>query len=162
MLYSCIRTCSAVSAVCKSVLSGSFTSSTESAAISSAWGCCVVGEDQEGIKPKINMLHKNGIGGILDYAAEDDMDDDEGVGSRSGPNEKVVARTFDYGSEAICDGHMKTFMKSIEAAGDAPGRGFAAIKVCMLCCIAVWDTWSHVCFAISVVVDFVVELICGC
>ena len=98
--------------------------------------CCalLLGEDQEGIKPKINMLHQNGIGGILDYAAEDDMDDDEGAGGssgarESGPREKVVARIFDYGSEATCDGHMETFMKSIEAAGDAPGRGFAAIKV---------------------------------
>lgn len=87
------------------------------------------GEDQEGIKPKIKMLHKNGIGGILDYAAEDDMDADEGPASRTGPHEKVVARTFDYGSEEVCDGHMRVFMKSIEAAADAPGRGFAAIKV---------------------------------
>lgn len=75
------------------------------------------------------MLHKNGIGGILDYAAEDDMDADEGPASRTGPHEKVVARTFDYGSEEVCDGHMRVFMKSIEAAADAPGRGFAAIKV---------------------------------
>ena len=80
------------------------------------------------------MLHQNGIGGILDYAAEDDMPDEEGAGGssaarESGPRDQVVARTFDYGSEAICDGHMETFMKSIEAAGDAPGRGFAAIKV---------------------------------
>ncbi|KAL3130948.1 hypothetical protein ABBQ38_000271 [Trebouxia sp. C0009 RCD-2024] len=101
------------------------------------FGHFCAGEDQAGIKPKINMLHQNGIGGILDYAAEDDMDDDEGAGGssgarESGPKEKVVARTFDYGSEAICDGHMETFMKSIEAAGDAPGRGFAAIKITAL------------------------------
>ena len=95
------------------------------------WLCKLAGEDQEGIKPKIQMLHRNGIGGILDYAAEDDMPEEEGPSSRAGPNEKVVARTFDYGSEAICDGHMKTFMKSIEAAAEAPGRGFAAIKVTM-------------------------------
>lgn len=80
------------------------------------------------------MLHQNGIGGILDYAAEDDMPDDEGPGGsssarESGPGDQVVARTFDYGSEKICDGHMETFMKSIEAAAEAPGRGFAAIKV---------------------------------
>lgn len=87
------------------------------------------GEDQEGIKPKIKMLHNNGIGGILDYAAEDDMDADEGQASRSAPHGKVVARTFDYGSEEVCDGHMRVFMKSIEAAAEAPGRGFAAIKV---------------------------------
>ena len=84
------------------------------------------------------MLHRNGIGGILDYAAEDDMPDDDGPASKSGPNEKVVARTHDYASEEVCDGHMKTFMKSIEAAAEAPGRGFAAIKVYMLLsCISV-------------------------
>lgn len=96
------------------------------------FGHFCAGEDQEGIKPKIKMLHKNGIGGILDYAAEDDMDADEGPASRTGPHEKVVARTFDYGSEEVCDGHMRVFMKSIEAAADAPGRGFAAIKITAL------------------------------
>lgn len=75
------------------------------------------------------MLHNNGIGGILDYAAEDDMDADKGEDKRSEPHGKVVARTFDYGSEEVCDGHMRVFMKSIEAAAEAPGRGFAAIKV---------------------------------
>lgn len=96
------------------------------------FGHFCAGEDQEGIKPKINMLHRNGIGGILDYAAEDDMGDDEGPASRADPHGKVVARTFDYGSEEICDGHMRVFMKSIEAAADAPGRGFAAIKITAL------------------------------
>lgn len=91
------------------------------------------GEDQEGIKPKIKMLHNNGIGGILDYAAEDDMDNDDGQAARSQPHGKVVARTFDYGSEEVCDGHMRVFMKSIEAAAEAPGRGFAAIKVATQC-----------------------------
>ena len=104
------------------------------------------GEDQEGIKPKIQMLHRNGIGGILDYAAEDDMPDEEGPSSRAGPNEKVVARTFDYGSEEVCDGHMKTFMKSIEAAAEAPGRGFAAIKVMLPGLLAPFCTrQSHAC-----------------
>ena len=87
------------------------------------------------------MLHKNGIGGILDYAAEDDMDADEGPASRTGPHEKVVARTFDYGSEEVCDGHMRVFMKSIEAAADAPGRGFAAIKVSQNCSFGS-DIWT--------------------
>lgn len=90
------------------------------------------GEDQDGIKPKIKLLYKNGIGGILDYAAEDDMNADDGPGAKGEPGEKVVARVFDYGSEDVCDGHMRVFMKSIEAAAEAPGRGFAAIKVCQV------------------------------
>ena len=100
-------------------------------AVTSPHGCILLcsGEDQDGIKPKIKLLYKNGIGGILDYAAEDDMNADDGPAAKGEPGEKVVARVFDYGSEDVCDGHMRVFMKSIEAAAEAPGRGFAAIKV---------------------------------
>jgi proline dehydrogenase len=90
------------------------------------------GEDSDGIRPKLRMLHQNGIGSIMDYAAEDDVSSEAGPASRSDPHGTVIARTFDYGSEAACDGHMNIFLKSIEAAADAPGQGFAAIKVTAL------------------------------
>lgn len=41
----------------------------------------------------------------------------------------IIARTFDYESEAKCDAHLKTFMESIKAAASAEGQGFAAVKV---------------------------------
>ena len=37
------------------------------------------------------MLHSNGIGGILDYAAEDDVGAEEGPASRSQPHDSVIA-----------------------------------------------------------------------
>jgi hypothetical protein len=41
----------------------------------------------------------------------------------------IIARTFDYESEAKCDAHLKTFLQSIRAAAASEGQGFAAIKV---------------------------------
>mmetsp|Transcript_5093 Transcript_5093/g.14616 ORF Transcript_5093/g.14616 Transcript_5093/m.14616 type:complete len:636 (-) Transcript_5093:748-2655(-) len=90
------------------------------------------GEDQQDIKPTLHYLYKNGIGGILDYAAEDDVESEGGAHSRELENEAIIARTFDYESEAKCDAHLKTFMESIKAAASAEGQGFAAVKVTAL------------------------------
>lgn len=79
--------------------------------------------------PALQRLHKFGIGGILDYAAEDDVVADEGPASRNSEHDTVVARTFEYESEAKCEQHTGTFLKNIQAAAAGPGQGFAAIKV---------------------------------
>lgn len=73
-------------------------------------------------------LYEAGIGGILDYAAEDDVDAQEGPASRCEPHDTVVARTYDYNTEAACDRHTGVFLRSIAAAADGAGQGFAAIK----------------------------------
>ena len=57
----------------------------------------------------------------------------DGPASRSAPHDQVVARTYAYETERACEAHLGTFLHSIEAAGQAPGQGFAAIKV-RLCC----------------------------
>ena len=85
------------------------------------------GEDERTIRPTLDKLHRNGIGAILDYAAEDDSDG--GAASRGEEHGRVVARTYDYETESACDRHRDIFMRSINAAADAPGQGFAAIKV---------------------------------
>jgi proline dehydrogenase len=90
------------------------------------------GESGDDIKPTLHYLYKNGIGGILDYAAEDDVQSEGGPVSREPENEHIIARTFDYESEAKCDRHMETFMKSIRAAAASEGQGFAAVKVTAL------------------------------
>ena len=77
--------------------------------------------------PVLKKLHANGIGAILDYAAEEDGDG--GAASRSEEHGSVLARTYDYETEAACDHRKDIFLRSIKAAGDAPGQGFAAIKV---------------------------------
>lgn len=45
------------------------------------------GEDQQDIKPTMHYLFQNGIGGILDYAAEDDVESEGGATSREIQNE---------------------------------------------------------------------------
>lgn len=77
----------------------------------------------------MKKLQRSGIGGILDYAAEDDVGAEDGPQSRSSLHDTVVARTFDYESEAKCEQHTSTFLRNIQAAGDSPGQGFAAVKV---------------------------------
>ncbi|CAK0740844.1 hypothetical protein CVIRNUC_001281 [Coccomyxa viridis] len=89
------------------------------------------GESQEGIKPRMAELWRSGIGGILDYAAEDDVSE-EAPASRSQEHSTVVARTFDYADEAKCDSHMHIFLESIAAAAQSEGQGFAAIKLTAL------------------------------
>ena len=64
--------------------------------------CCAEGETGEDIKPTLHYLYKNGIGGILDYAAEDDVQSEGGPASREPENEHIIARTFDYESEVGC------------------------------------------------------------
>ena len=81
------------------------------------------------LKPSLDLLKRHGIGAILDYAAEDDVKTEDGPASRCEPHDSVVARTFDYDNEAKCDQHTSTFLKNIQAASDALGQGFAAIKV---------------------------------
>lgn len=69
---------------------------------------------------------------MLDYAAEDDVTEEDGPKSRAGPTSTVIARTYSYEDELVCDRRMDQFLKSIDAAKSADGQGFAAIKVTAL------------------------------
>ena len=63
------------------------------------------------------------------HCMQDDVASADGPASRSAPHDQVVARTYAYETERACEAHLGTFLRSIEAAGQAPGQGFAAIKV---------------------------------
>lgn len=67
--------------------------------------------------------------GLTDWSAQDDVESAHGPASRSAPHGRSVARTYTYETERACDAHLGTFLTSIQAAGKAPGQGFAAIKV---------------------------------
>eukprot|EP00529_Nitzschia_sp_RCC80_P010534 CAMPEP_0113484784 /NCGR_PEP_ID=MMETSP0014_2-20120614/24145_1 /TAXON_ID=2857 /ORGANISM="Nitzschia sp." /LENGTH=633 /DNA_ID=CAMNT_0000378407 /DNA_START=243 /DNA_END=2141 /DNA_ORIENTATION=- /assembly_acc=CAM_ASM_000159 len=130
------------------------------------YGQFCAGEDAERIRPVIQKLKKYGIGSILDYAAEDDGEGDDdknlngGGGASNNANvntntetvaedtptmdfidDSIVAKTYDYESEAKCDQHVETFLhcirdvasssKSSDGDVDADG-GYAAIKVTAL------------------------------
>lgn len=88
----------------------------------------VAGTDAKNIQPVLRYLRENGIHSILDYSAEDDVL----AAHPDVDNTTVVSRTYPYESEAVCDRRTRVFLKSIEAAAMAGGKGFAAIKVTAL------------------------------
>lgn len=87
------------------------------------------GENFEEIQPVIRELQAAGIGAILDYAAEEDVQcprDLNGV-----PQKLVTARTYDYEDESTCDANADIAKIAIISAGRSIKEGesaFAAIK----------------------------------
>ena len=76
------------------------------------------GEDERGIKPKVDYLHKNGIGSILDYAAEADIaspETDTVVVEKRLKEDFLQARVYDYKDEGLCDSRAETFRQCIMA-----------------------------------------------
>mmetsp|Transcript_24232 Transcript_24232/g.38005 ORF Transcript_24232/g.38005 Transcript_24232/m.38005 type:complete len:576 (+) Transcript_24232:49-1776(+) len=95
------------------------------------------GEDRHDMKPVIEMLRRNNIGPILDYAAENDnADSSEAVtdlhGIFSQPPFNQPARVYDYKSEEECDRHVSIFQECIHSVHDVSSVGFAALKVTAL------------------------------
>ena len=102
----------------------------------------VGGEDTADLKPKLQVLHEHGVGGILDYAAEADLDETETHVGRSahdhGHQQHVVvdanqpARVYPYVNEAECDANKRIFLRAVEAVKETTPEGFAAVKVTAL------------------------------
>ncbi len=110
----------------------------------SLYGHFCAGKDQEQIQPIIQQLKSAGVGSILDYAAE--SDDTIDSTSTTKKDSTIVAREYDYESEAKCDQHLSTFLQCIrDVAASNSGSssqegaeeeqqqlGYAAIKVTAL------------------------------
>ena len=125
------------------------------------YGHFVGGEDQIALKPVVARLQKYGVGAILDYSVEEDINENETSNGNDANNngqnksqpaankevvkqfqanknfadrrEKVIsARTYFYEDEHKCDAHLDTFLKCIDAVGYASENGFAAIKLTAL------------------------------
>uniref|UniRef100_A0A8C6U5J6 Proline dehydrogenase n=1 Tax=Neogobius melanostomus TaxID=47308 RepID=A0A8C6U5J6_9GOBI len=121
------------------------------------YGQFVAGEDHVAIKPLIQKNQAYGVGSVLDYSVEEDIDEEEiqqkepcvsaadpssndhgekryKVDSelRSVHGEVTTAPTYFHADEAKCDHHMETFIKCIKASGGASMDGFSAIKVTAL------------------------------
>lgn len=93
------------------------------------------GESEDTIRPTIEFLNRNGIGAILDYAAEADVPDAAAAdpATQLGDREGVdSARVYDYVTELECDENAKIFQSAISAVGNVSPTGFAAIKVTAL------------------------------
>ena len=94
------------------------------------------GENSVDMKPVIDMLQKNNIGPILDYAAESEGSSEDGAISGGGiltqPPFNQPARIYDYKSEKECDRHVDIFKNCIHSVRDVSPHGFAALKVTAL------------------------------
>jgi len=89
----------------------------------------VAGEDAAAIAPVLTLLHERGVGGILDYAAEADLD--SGSASVS-PGINQPSRVYPYESEAMCEANKAIFLSAVRAVHDTAPTGFAAVKVTAL------------------------------
>jgi proline dehydrogenase len=101
------------------------------------YGHFCAGENTEEIRPVVSQLDKNGIGSILDYAAEADISEDplEIVEKLSEEERDIKVRTYDYKNEELCDARMNIFADCLRSANAVKGsktNGFVAIKVTAL------------------------------
>ena len=103
------------------------------------------GEDEQSIRPTIDLLQRFGVGGILDYAAEADVDEAQGRGgdaaaaaaggqARERDDRKGVfqARVYEYSAEVACDANAKIIHQAISSVHNVLPEGFAAVKLTAL------------------------------
>mmetsp|Transcript_27875 Transcript_27875/g.70982 ORF Transcript_27875/g.70982 Transcript_27875/m.70982 type:complete len:493 (-) Transcript_27875:1-1479(-) len=91
------------------------------------------GESEDGVRPTAIRLRKAGVGGILDYAAESDVEEE--VPSNAMLNSMATetqARLYDYNNEDECDRNVRIFQQCIDAVHNVTPEGFAAVKVTAL------------------------------
>eukprot|EP00054_Salpingoeca_dolichothecata_P021486 m.137700 g.137700 ORF g.137700 m.137700 type:complete len:568 (+) comp24001_c1_seq5:19-1722(+) len=112
------------------------------------------GRDDREVQQVIQQLKSQGVGGILDFAAEADVSEENGKAQTSIPADEAPmlkvpekfqpdehtemdpppvssARTYRYASEDVCEQHYDNFRRCIETAAQQKD-GFAAIKVTAL------------------------------
>lgn len=95
------------------------------------------GEDEKEIMPVIYDYERHGIGSILDYAAEADIQEDpikliEGL---TEDEMQIRVRTYTYKNELLCDERALTFDKCLRSANVVKGsssNGFVAVKITAL------------------------------
>ncbi|KDO29951.1 hypothetical protein SPRG_05141 [Saprolegnia parasitica CBS 223.65] len=92
---------------------------------STFFGHFCAGEDAATIQPTLQQLESAGIGAILDYAAEADVEAEKKTPLNGVDANELQARTYDYADEEMCDANAKIVSQAIR---DAPENGFAAVK----------------------------------
>eukprot|EP00667_Euglena_gracilis_P005982 EG_transcript_6024 len=86
------------------------------------------GEDEKDIRPVLQKLEEAGVGAILDYAAEKDIEDEDTATRRSDVVE-VTGAIQSYVGEEDCDANMDLVLSCIQTASQARTDGIAAIKL---------------------------------
>lgn len=100
----------------------------------SFYGHFCAGEGPSGrhsIQPVVGYLHRQGVGSILDYAAEGDAEE-QGPAKDNDAKAGIQCRVYDYRDEELCDRRAQTFEACIRAVQQVSPTGFAAIKVTAL------------------------------
>ena len=96
----------------------------------SYFGHFCAGEDANSIQPTVDYLQRNGIGSILDYAAESDVEEASPLSVEQ--QQQPQCRVYSYRDEELCDQHVETFRRCIEAVKQVSPTGFAAVKITAL------------------------------
>jgi len=102
------------------------------------FGQFCAGEDEQTIQPVMEYLNSNGIGGILDYAAENDIHP-----GMSKQDNDFPGTSYDYESEAACDVHVEAFRSCIRSVAKVAPDGFAALKITALGNPKLLERMSH-------------------
>jgi len=89
----------------------------------------VAGENEREIAPVVARLRKQGVRGILDYAAEAKPSEAGRSLSRSSSS---LGREYAYQSERACSMNTKVFLKAIDTVKSVTPQGFAAVKATAL------------------------------
>lgn len=112
---------------------------TDAAMKSTIFGHFCAGENTKEIEPTVKHLDENGIGAILDYAAEADVIK-QPVSTHKlvqhPLNDHVTSRIYEYTNEKKCDEHTETFKVCINGAAESAtspnAKPFAAVKLTAL------------------------------
>lgn len=88
------------------------------------------GENEKELGQHVGALRESGIGSIMDYAAEADLENkDEGDLEEE---QRLTARTYDYIDESTCDANVENFKTCIENVHNVTPAGIAAVKMTAL------------------------------
>mmetsp|Transcript_101267 Transcript_101267/g.198742 ORF Transcript_101267/g.198742 Transcript_101267/m.198742 type:complete len:534 (+) Transcript_101267:33-1634(+) len=100
------------------------------------FGHFCAGENTDDMGPTIKRLKDAGIGPILDYASEADIDE-SAVPPLTREESLIKTRVYDYRDEDLCDKRAQVFASCIRSADilnkGKDKDGFAAVKVTALC-----------------------------
>jgi proline dehydrogenase len=107
------------------------------------------GESEADMQPRIDYLQSFGIGSILDYAAEADIDEEDDDNNKRtvadvdvSKSEVHSARQYTYESEQQCDANAAIFADAITAVHNVSPEGFSALKITALCNPLLLERWS--------------------